>query len=67
MVSFKQRLDKEMIGKNIYWLRKEKGLTLSELAERANIAKSYLSNIERNINQNPSITYNGKNCSSFEC
>ena len=44
-----------MIGKNIYWLRKEKGLTLSELAERANVAKSYLSNIERNINQNPSI------------
>ena len=44
-----------MIGKNIYLLRREKGLTLSELAERANIAKSYLSNMERNINQNPSI------------
>jgi XRE family transcriptional regulator of biofilm formation len=25
------------------------------LAERANISKSYLSNIERNLNQNPSI------------
>jgi XRE family transcriptional regulator, master regulator for biofilm formation len=44
-----------MIGKNIYVLRKEKGLSLSELAERAKISKSYLSNIERNINQNPSI------------
>lgn len=44
-----------MIGKNIRRLRKEQGLTLSELAERAGIAKSYLSNIERNINQNPSI------------
>ncbi|MCQ6275287.1 helix-turn-helix transcriptional regulator [Bacillus sp. V3B] len=44
-----------MIGKNITLLRKEKDLTLSELAERANVAKSYLSNIERNINQNPSI------------
>ena len=55
MESFKQRLDEGMIGKNIYQLRKDKGLTLSELAERANIAKSYLSNIERNINQNPSI------------
>jgi XRE family transcriptional regulator of biofilm formation len=44
-----------MIGKNIYKLRKERGLTLSELAEKANVAKSYLSNIERNINQNPSI------------
>lgn len=44
-----------MIGKNIYEIRKKKGLTLSELAERANISKSYLSNIERNLNQNPSI------------
>lgn len=44
-----------MIGKNIYEYRMRRGLTLSELAERANISKSYLSNIERNINQNPSI------------
>lgn len=44
-----------MIGENIYKLRKERGLTLSELAEKANVAKSYLSNIERNINDNPSI------------
>jgi XRE family transcriptional regulator, master regulator for biofilm formation len=44
-----------MIGKNIYQIRKNKGLSLSELAERAKISKSYLSNIERNLNQNPSI------------
>jgi XRE family transcriptional regulator, master regulator for biofilm formation len=44
-----------MIGKNIYKIRKKRGLTLSELAERASISKSYLSNIERNVNQNPSI------------
>jgi XRE family transcriptional regulator, master regulator for biofilm formation len=44
-----------MIGKNIYDIRKRKGLTLSELAERANISKSYLSNIERSLNRNPSI------------
>jgi XRE family transcriptional regulator, master regulator for biofilm formation len=44
-----------MIGKNIYELRKKRGLTLSELAERAVISKSYLSNIERNSNANPSI------------
>jgi len=44
-----------MIGENISRLRKKKRLTLTELAERANIAKSNLSNIERNINQNPSI------------
>lgn len=44
-----------MIGKNIYDIRKRRGLTLTELADRAGIAKSYLSNIERNLNQNPSI------------
>lgn len=44
-----------MIGENIQRIRHMKGLTLSELAERANISKSYLSNIERNLNQNPSI------------
>jgi XRE family transcriptional regulator, master regulator for biofilm formation len=44
-----------MIGKNIYDIRKRKGFTLSELAERANISKSYLSNIERSLNKNPSI------------
>lgn len=44
-----------MIGGNIQKIRMMKGLTLSELAERAKISKSYLSNIERNLNQNPSI------------
>ncbi|MRH42695.1 helix-turn-helix domain-containing protein [Aquibacillus halophilus] len=49
-----------MIGSNIYRIRKQKRLTLSELAERANISKSYLSNIERNLNQNPSIQIIGR-------
>ncbi|WP_280770882.1 helix-turn-helix domain-containing protein [Salipaludibacillus daqingensis] len=44
-----------MIGDNIKLLRKKKGLSLTELATKANIAKSNLSNIERNINDNPSI------------
>ncbi|MFF2877287.1 helix-turn-helix domain-containing protein [Gottfriedia sp. NPDC057991] len=44
-----------MIGKNIQDIRIKKGLTLSELAEKANISKSYLSNIERELNDNPSI------------
>jgi XRE family transcriptional regulator of biofilm formation len=49
-----------MIGKNISKLRKQRGITLSELAERAFISKSYLSNIERNLNRNPSIHVLGK-------
>ncbi|TLS35775.1 helix-turn-helix domain-containing protein [Pseudalkalibacillus caeni] len=44
-----------MIGKNIMEIRKNRGYTLSELAEKARISKSYLSSIERNLNQNPSI------------
>jgi XRE family transcriptional regulator, master regulator for biofilm formation len=44
-----------MIGRNIYELRKKKGITLSELAERSKVSKSYLSNIERRLNKNPSI------------
>jgi XRE family transcriptional regulator, master regulator for biofilm formation len=44
-----------MVGRKIHEIRKKKGLTLTEVAERANISKSYLSNIERDLNQNPSI------------
>lgn len=44
-----------MIGKNIYEIRRRRGLTLTELADRAGIAKSYLSSIERNLNKNPSV------------
>ncbi|WP_208586914.1 helix-turn-helix domain-containing protein [Gracilibacillus suaedae] len=44
-----------MIGTNINRIRRKKNLTLSELAERADVSKSYLSNIERNLNDNPSI------------
>ena len=44
-----------MIGKNIQDLRKRKGMTLTQLAADAGISKSYLSNIERGVNQNPSI------------
>ena len=44
-----------MIGTNINHLRTQSGISLSELAERAGISKSYLSSIERNLKRNPSI------------
>ncbi|MFD1674327.1 helix-turn-helix domain-containing protein [Alicyclobacillus fodiniaquatilis] len=44
-----------MMGKRIRQLRMERGLSLSSLARQANIAKSYLSAIERGIQANPSI------------
>lgn len=46
-----------MIGKRLQLLRKQKGLSLSELAERAGVAKSYLSLIERDVHVNPSIQF----------
>lgn len=44
-----------MIGVNIKKYRMAKGMTLTELAERSNVSKSYLNNLERNKKNNPSI------------
>ena len=46
-----------MIGQRIKQYRLQKNLSLSELAERAGVAKSYLSSIERNLQSNPSIQF----------
>jgi XRE family transcriptional regulator of biofilm formation len=46
-----------MIGKRVQKYRLERGLSLTELAERAGVAKSYLSSIERNIQSNPSVQF----------
>ncbi len=46
-----------MIGERVKRYRKERGLSLTELADRAGVAKSYLSSIERNIQSNPSIQF----------
>lgn len=45
-----------MIGERIQHLRQSQGLSLSELAEKSGVAKSYLSAIERSIQGNPSIS-----------
>lgn len=46
-----------MIGEQVKKLRLEKKLSISELAERAGVAKSYLSSLERNLQSNPSIQF----------
>ncbi len=46
-----------LIGDKIKQLRQEKKMSLSELAEQAGVAKSYLSSIERNLQTNPSIQF----------
>jgi XRE family transcriptional regulator, master regulator for biofilm formation len=46
-----------MIGERIKTHRMKRGISLSELADKAGVAKSYISSIERNIQQNPSIQF----------
>lgn len=46
-----------MIGPRIRTIRTKKKMSLSQLAERARVTKSYLSQIERNICTNPSIEF----------
>ncbi len=46
-----------MIGDRVKRLRTEKKLSMTELAEKAGVAKSYLSSLERNIQTNPSIQF----------
>jgi XRE family transcriptional regulator, master regulator for biofilm formation len=46
-----------MIGDRVKKFRLEKKISLSELAEKAGVAKSYLSSLERNLQKNPSIQF----------
>ncbi|MCU6797371.1 MULTISPECIES: helix-turn-helix domain-containing protein [Paenibacillus] len=55
-----------MLGKRVKQLRLEKGYSLTELADRAGVAKSYLSSIERDIQSNPSIQFLEKICAVLE-
>ncbi|PGK22486.1 transcriptional regulator [Priestia megaterium] len=55
-----------MIGQRVREMRMEKRLSLSELAKRTKITKSYLSNIERNICTNPTIDVIQKLASGFK-
>jgi len=48
---------KIVIGERVKALRQEKKMSLSELAEKAGVAKSYLSSLERNLQTNPSIQF----------
>ncbi|WP_318505817.1 helix-turn-helix domain-containing protein [Bacillus sp. T3] len=46
-----------MIGDRVKRLRLEKKMSLTELADQAGVAKSYLSSLERNLQSNPSIQF----------
>lgn len=49
-----------MIGERIKKLRKKKRYSITELAELAGVSKSYLSYIERNLQNNPSLQFLSK-------
>lgn len=57
IIRLREREGENMIGQRIKQLRLQKQLTLSELAEKAGVAKSYLSSIERNLQSNPSVQF----------
>lgn len=46
-----------MIGDRVKKIREEKRMSMTELAEKAGVAKSYLSSLERNLQTNPSIQF----------
>lgn len=46
-----------VIGERVKKYRQEKRMSMTEFADKAGVAKSYLSSIERNLQQNPSIQF----------
>jgi XRE family transcriptional regulator, master regulator for biofilm formation len=56
-----------MIGLQIKCFREKKKYSLSELAKRSGVSKSYLSQIERNLQVNPSLQLLSKLARSLDC
>ncbi|WP_100333258.1 helix-turn-helix domain-containing protein [Bacillus alkalisoli] len=54
-----------MVGDRIKKLRKSRGYSISELAEKAGVSKSYLSYLERDLQTNPSLQFLNKIASSL--
>ncbi|MGD7022844.1 helix-turn-helix domain-containing protein [Rossellomorea vietnamensis] len=46
-----------MIGERVKKLRQERKMSMTELADKAGVAKSYLSSIERNLQKNPTVQF----------
>jgi XRE family transcriptional regulator, master regulator for biofilm formation len=55
-----------MLGVRIRRLREERGYSMSELAKQADVSKSYLSQIERSLQNNPSLQLLNKVASSLD-
>ena len=44
-----------MIGERIRYLRLQKGYSISRLAKETGVSKTYLSNLDRGVQNNPSL------------
>jgi XRE family transcriptional regulator, master regulator for biofilm formation len=55
-----------MVGERIKTIRERKGISINELAQKAEISKSYISSIERDIQKNPSINVLEKIAAALE-
>ncbi|MCA1021025.1 MULTISPECIES: helix-turn-helix domain-containing protein [Halobacillus] len=54
------------IGEKIRVLRTGRGLSVNEFAKRSGVSKSYISNIERGVQKNPSLIVMGKLARTLE-
>jgi len=54
-----------VIGEKIKNLRLQKGYSMTRLAEKAHISKSYLCHLEKGLNSNPSLKMLDKIASSL--
>jgi XRE family transcriptional regulator, master regulator for biofilm formation len=45
----------ELVGELLKHYREDRGMTINELSQQADISKSYISSIERGLQKNPSI------------
>jgi transcriptional regulator with XRE-family HTH domain len=59
-------LDSKSIGNNLRLLREQKGITQFELAGRAHVSQSHISDIERN-RKNPTIKVLDKLVKALDC
>lgn len=54
------------IGERIRLLRIERRLSVNEFANKSGVSKSYISNIERGVQKNPSLIIMGKLAKTLE-
>lgn len=59
-------MDSKSIGNNLRLLREQKGITQFELASRAHVSQSHISDIERN-RKNPTIKVLDKLVKALDC